>query len=436
MLVKNVQNESIAAQVNLEPGDQILAINGNSIEDILAYRFHVADEDLQIEVCKRNGEPWLLDIEKDFDEDLGLEFEQAFPMLHYCQNKCLFCFVDQMPPGLRKSLYVKDDDYRLSFWDGNFVTLTNLGTQELQRIATERLSPLYVSVHTTNPKLREKIMGHPQAGQVMKQLRFLVEAGIEIHTQVVLCANLNDGIELEKTVSDLAALRPGIVSLSIVPVGRTQFRKGLPALRPPEGEEAKRLINRVKCWQERFRKEAGTTFVHLADEFYLTTGTSMPDTVSYDDFPQLENGVGLTRIFYDEWEHVLKDIPDKVSPRRISFVSAKLGAIVIKGVVDKLNQVGGLQASLHVIENCFFGPTVTVSGLLTGKDIAEQLNTAKLGDRVILPGTAVRKDNQQFLDGLFLADLQARWKTPVFAAENPAEIFRAVFGDVGKHIAG
>jgi putative radical SAM enzyme (TIGR03279 family) len=428
LVVAKTQPGSIAAQIGVEPGDRLLALNGNPVDDWLDYRFYSTDEQLTVTLGKKSGERWLLDIEKDYDEDLGLVFAEPLATLHRCQNRCLFCFVDQMPPGLRSSLYVKDDDYRLSFMEGNFVTLTNVGERELKRIADQKLSPLYISVHTTNPALRRRMLGHPRAGNIMAQLRFLHDAGIEMHTQVVLCPGLNDGAELRRTVRDLAGLWPAVRSLAVVPVGRTRFREGLYPLRGFTPAESRGLVEEITRQQAQYVQELGSAFIHLADEFYLTAGQEVPPAAAYEGFPQLENGVGLARLFLDEWSAVRDKLPEGVPPRRVTVVTGRLGAQLLAPVAEHLNRIRGLHLDLAVVENDFFGRTVTVAGLLTGTDIRKQLRGKMLGDLVVVPQSALR-DGHLFLDDTTLPELQNALRVPVVAASGPEELVHYALGD-------
>lgn len=308
-IISNVKPDSIGLEIGLVPGDRLLAVNGESVQDIIDLSFALAEEEIELLIEHVSGEREIISFEKDYDEELGLEFESAvFDNVRQCANKCVFCFVDQMPPGMRDSLYIKDDDYRLSFLYGNFVTLTNIGPRDLERIAKLHLSPLYVSVHTTNGTLREKMLGGKRAGKIMGQLTELVEKGIDLHTQVVLCPGFNDGRELERTIRDLYALHPSVLSLAIVPVGLTRYRDDCHPLTGFTQNGSREVIRLVRQWQEKCRQETGESFVYLADEFYLAAGEEIPDYEAYDGFPQLENGVGIVRAFLAEWEE--ERIPD------------------------------------------------------------------------------------------------------------------------------
>lgn len=425
LVVQAVRPGSIAAEFELAPGDRVVAINDVALEDLIDYRFYSTDERLNVLVAKKDGEQWLLEIDKEYDEDLGLSFAAPFPKMNRCRNRCLFCFVDQMRPGLRSSLYIKDDDYRLSFLEGNFITLTNVGERDLRRIANQRLSPLYVSVHTTNPALRRRLMGHRRAGGIMGQLGFLKAAGVEVHTQLVLCPGLNDGGELSRTVKDLATLWPSVRSVGVVPVGRTRYRDGLHPLQGFTASGARAVVATVTAWQGHYRERFGKSFVYAADEFYLFAGLGVPSAEAYDDFPQLENGIGLVRLFLDEWSAVEPGLPDRVPPRRVTVVSGRLAAAFFGPLVERLNRVDGLEVRLALIDNEFLGPTVTVSGLLSGGDIAEQLAGGPPADLVVVPGSAL-KDGHAFLDDMTTTELGRLLGAPVVGASGPLELVRLI----------
>lgn len=431
--VEKVTPGSIADALGIQPGDRITSVNGQPVEDIIDYRFLISDDEVTVALIKVNGEEWLLDIEKDFDEDLGLSFEQGgLGRTRHCQNRCIFCFVDQMAPGLHSSLYVKDDDYRLSFIQGNFITLTNLKQAELERIVIQRLSPLYISVHTTNPVLREKMLRHPRAGKIMEQLNFLSAGGIAMHTQVVLCPGVNDGAELERTVKDLVNLCPAVRSLAIVPVGLTRYRQGLFPLRSFTREEAREIVDRVRVWQNQCLGRYGYSVVFASDEFYLLAGVEVPPAVNYDDFPQTENGIGLVRLFLDEWVEVAKTLP-RALPRslRVTVATGALAEQVLVPVVGELNNIQNLTVELAVIPNRLFGEQVTVAGLLSGGDILAALQGQNPGQPLILPSVMLRRGEEVFLDNMTVSELSRRLNRPITVAEGPEELVAACLGSEG-----
>lgn len=419
-IIASIKPESIAQELGLQPGDRITAINGHPLEDYLDYRFHLADPVVEVAVIKTNGEEWLLDIEKDPDDDLGITFEsQVFDGIRVCRNRCLFCFVEQMPKGLRRPLYLKDDDYRLSFLHGNFITLTNLSAADWQRIKEQRLSPLYVSVHAVDPDLRAELMGSPQAGQILEQLQELTAAGISIHAQVVLCPGLNDGPQLEKTVQELSQLWPGVRSLAVVPVGLTRHRAGLYPLRPFTKEEARAIIRQANLWQEDFRRRFGYTFLFLADEFYILADEDFPPYETYEDFPQWENGVGLAADFLRELRELTVTLPAfppaeaAASPEPWTLVTGRSAQGLIAEMAAVFQaKVPGLNLSVLAVENRLFGPTVTVAGLLTGRDIEEAAKGLR-SRALILPEVMLREG--RFLDDLTADDLARRLGIPVVA---------------------
>ncbi|TEB11796.1 hypothetical protein Pmgp_01374 [Pelotomaculum propionicicum] len=424
-----VKPESIAAELGLEPGDRVLSINGETLHDLIDYRFWETEEKLSIDVKKAGGELWILDVEKDFDQCLGLEFSGGgFGRTRRCSNKCVFCFVDQMPVGLRKTLYVRDDDYRLSFWSGNFITLTNLKDNELRRIARQRLSPIYISVHTTNPALRREMLGSDKAALIMDQLGYLAEAGIEMHTQVVLCPGLNDGAELERTTSDLAGLWPSVSSLAVVPVGLTRYRQELFQLRGVASGEASDLVRWVGARQKQYTHDFGDPFIFASDEFYLLAGETVPPAVRYGSFPQLENGVGLTRLFLDEWAKVQKTLPPEIAAKKAAILTGSLAAQILSPVAERLNKISGLNVSLHTIENYFFGRQVTVAGLVTGRDILKQVAPGEAGDLLVIPSVMLKKEAPVFLDDISLAELASRLQVNTAAVAGPRQLVDVLTG--------
>lgn len=437
-IISKVKQGSIAEEMELEQGDLLVSINGQPVKDLIDYRYLAADEFLEIRIKKKNGEEWILEVEKDFDEELGLDFDRAiFDSMQTCQNRCLFCFVDQMPPGVRKTLYVKDDDYRLSFLQGNFVTLTNLSDDALKRIAEMRLSPLFVSVHTTNPDLRVKMLNNKKAANILDQLRFLKESGIIVHTQIVLCPGINDDEELERTIGDLIELWPAVRSIAVVPVGLTKYRDGLSLLRQITAEEAGRLIDRMKPLQEKLRDKYGVTLVYLSDEFYLIAGRPIPPVEYYDEFEQLENGIGLVRLLYENFKEIEKEIPKEVlPPQRVTLITGYLGEKALQPLVKKFGKVKGLSLTVKMVENKFFGKDVTVTGLLTGSDIlASYKDETVNSDLLILPAVMCRKGEKLFLDGLTPAEIEKELGVPVKVidiTEGLRELFNLLFRREGN----
>ncbi|WP_258359026.1 DUF512 domain-containing protein [Moorella sulfitireducens] len=408
VVITAVRPDSIAAALGINPGDKLVAINGERVPDLIVYRYLCAGENLEVEIEKAGSERWLLEIEKDYDEDLGLEFgASTFDGLRRCGNKCLFCFVDQMPRGLRPGLYIKDDDYRYSFLHGNFITLTNLRPRDWEYILRWHLSPLYISVHTTNPQLRSKMLGNPRGGEIMAHLTKLAAAGIQMHTQVVLCPGLNDGPELERTVKDLSGLFPAVQSIAVVPVGLTSRREHLYPLRRVKPEEAAGIISQIAAWQAGFRRRFGCGFVYGADEFYLLANLPLPPASFYDDFPQTENGVGLTRLFLDEFKATLAKLKQpEIQPRRVIIATGTLAAPVLAGLIQEATaKASSLEAMVVPVNNHFFGPQVTVAGLLTGRDLLQGLKEAASWARekegvILIPDVMLKKDTPVFLDDM------------------------------------
>ncbi|KXS42308.1 MAG: hypothetical protein AWU54_1367 [Candidatus Frackibacter sp. T328-2] len=408
--IEAVSPNSIAADLDIESGDKLMSINGMPIRDYIDYKFLVTDLYLEVLIKKSNGEEWLLEIEKDYDEDLGLEFSDIiYDGLKKCNNNCLFCFVNQSPPGLRRTLNLKDDDYRFSFLQGSYITLTNLRAKDFERIKRMHLSPLYISIHTTNPKLRVKMLRNKKAGKVLDRLKDLAEFGIEFHTQIVLCPNLNDGEELDRTVQDLDELASAVKSLAVVPVGLTKFRDELYDLRSFTKDEAKQVVAQVEDWQQKLGQQQGGNYLYLADEFYLLAEQPLPEAEAYDGFPQLENGVGMVRLFWDQFAEVEDELPDTIEEeKKFTLVTGELGEKALRPVVARLNEIRNLVVELLVVPNNFFGREVTVTGLLTGKDIIKKIREEEVTGRVILPEILLNDDGL-FIDDLKLEELEAEF---------------------------
>lgn len=388
-LISGVRKNSLAEVAGFVAGDKLLSVQGVQVKDIIELSFYTSDYEVDLEVENADGQRRQIHIDKYPDEDLGLEFDSAvFDKVATCYNNCIFCFVDQMIPGMRPGLYVRDDDYRLSFLYGNFITLTNLKEEDFQRIIQTHMTPLYVSVHATDPKVRCEMMHNRFAGELMEKLERLFAADIQVHTQIVCCPGYNDGEVLAKSFADLYSKYPHVLTMAVVPVGITKHREELPLLRTFTKEEAAALIDQVTVWQQNCREETGKTFIYLGDEFYLLAGREVPQADWYDGFPQLENGIGLTRSFLDEWQQTLEQLAS-YTPTAPAVVPVGEGAYpVLKPLMDKLNQKFGSQHAFAPVPNKFFGGKVNVTGLLTAGDILQFVQSK----RVILPAVVLNND--------------------------------------------
>ncbi|NLM88874.1 MAG: DUF512 domain-containing protein [Syntrophomonadaceae bacterium] len=407
--IMEVIKASIADAVGLEPGDTLLSINGQPVEDLLDYQFYSQDDNITLVIEKKNGETWSVDIEKDFDDELGLLFEGVvFDRIRLCRNRCMFCFIDQMPSAMRETLYVKDDDYRYSFLFGNYITLTNLSDDDWNKLESMRLSPLYVSVHTTSGPLRQQMMKNPRAAHIMEDLQRLKQAGIQVHTQIVLCPDLNDGQELVKSINELADLYPSVQSVGIVPVGLTGHRDKLPHLRTFTAQEARELIEEVNQWRNTFRSRFGIGFVYLADEFYVKAGIPVPPADYYDDYSQIENGIGLIRLFMDDWQEIKRDLPNQIDPVQVFLITGESARTVMQTVAEDLNRVKGLGVEVIVVPNQYFGGGVTVTGLLTGTDIINCLQDNYRGKKVVIPEVLLQEGSTMLLDNITLEEIASR----------------------------
>jgi len=425
--ITGVRPNSIAREVGIAKGDELLRINGYPVTDLLVYRFYAAEANVMLHVRKANGEELIYEIEKDEDEDLGLDFAQElFDKTRRCRNRCRFCFVDQMPQGMRPTLYVKDDDFRLSFMYGNFITLTNLREGDWDTIRRLHLSPLYISVHATDPETRKQLMTNPAAGDILKNLQRLADWGIAFHCQIVLCPGINDGPQLTQTVLDLAAFWPQARSVAIVPVGLTSYRECLPKLETVSSSQAKDLTRQVHHWQQHFLKEYGTRFVFLADEFYLLAELPLPRYDDYEDFPQLENGVGLSAVFLQDFELAMKEAPTALArSRRFAIATSILGEKVLRQPVEKLRSIEELDISIHIIHNAFFGPGITVSGLIAGSDLIAALAGQSLGEALLIPAVCL-KDEKHFLDDCSVDEAARRLGVPVIPVAGARELVERV----------
>lgn len=421
-LIKKVLSDSIAEEMEIEAGDRLLAINGEEIEDIFDYQYLIQDEYVEVLIQKANGEEWELEVDKEYDEDLGVEFENGL-MDDYrsCCNKCIFCFIDQMPPGMRETLYFKDDDSRLSFLQGNYVTLTNMSEKDVDRIIKYHLSPINISFQTTNPELRCMMLHNRFAGTALQKVDRFFEAGIEMNGQIVLCKGINDGEELERSISDLAKYLPHLRSVSIVPVGLSKYRDGLYPLEPFTKEEAQKVIATVKKWQDKLYEQYGLHFVHASDEWYILAEEEMPQEETYDGYLQLENGVGMVRLLLEEFEDSMLELEDCGAvgdwdgrKREVSIATGRLMAPYIEQMAARMcGTFSGLKVHVYPIRNDFFGELITVSGLLTGQDILAQLKGKKLGEELLLPQNVLRSQETVLLDDLTVDDLVKTLQVPV-----------------------
>ena len=402
--IVTVEPGSIAEELGVKPGDRLLAVNGEPVNDLLDYLVEEGREELHLEIERAGGALWEVAIEHDSDEPLGLGLPHPEP--RQCGNNCIFCFVHQLPRGMRRTLYVKDEDYRFSFLYGAYVTLTNLTAADLQRILNKQLSPLYVSVHAADNGLRQQLLGK-RAVEIMPLLRRLVEGGIEIHTQVVVCPGINDGAALAHTCQELAALAPGIKSLAVVPVGLTGHRQRLPVLRVQTRQEAAELVDWIEARQAGLLAQLGTRFIFAADELYLKADKPFPELAAYEDLAQIENGIGLIPLFRSHAAEVLAEATPLVLPP-VSLVTGVSAAAEIKAFADRLAQKCGLDLRVHVIENRFFSGYVTVTGLLTGQDLLAQLADQELGEFLLVPDVMLREGEDVFLDDMRIGELAGR----------------------------
>ncbi|MDO5807498.1 MAG: DUF512 domain-containing protein [Lachnospiraceae bacterium] len=420
--IRAVLPGSIAEELELEPGDVLLAVNDHEIEDVFDYHYYTNEEYLTVLVRKPDGEEWELEIEKEFEEDLGIEFESSL-MDDYrsCRNHCIFCFIDQMPPGMRETLYFKDDDSRLSFLQGNYVTLTNMSDHDIDRIIHYHLGPINISFQTTNPDLRCKMLHNRFAGDVFPKIRRLADAGIELNGQIVLCRDINDGAELERSISDMTSYLPALRSVSVVPVGLSKYREGLYPLKPFDAQSAGEVIDLIESWQKKIYPQYGVHFVHASDEWYLLAGRPLPEEERYDGYLQLENGVGMLRLLKEEVEETLAEVkPDVETPkRRVSIATGRLAGPFLKELGKRIETVHqNVTLQIFEIRNDFFGESITVSGLITGQDLIAQLKDQDLGDELLLPSNMIRSGERVFLDDLTIEDAEEALGIPIRIVES------------------
>lgn len=407
-IVKSVAVGSIADELDIEPGDILLRINGNEIQDVFDYHYLVNDEFLELLILKPNGEEWELEIEKEYQEDLGIEFDEGLmDKYRTCRNKCIFCFIDQNPKDMRDTIYFKDDDSRLSFLQGNYITLTNMSDEDIDRIILYKLAPINISVHTTNKELRCKMLNNRFAGEALDKIKKLYENEIEMNSQIVLCKGYNDGKELDKSIEDLSQYIPYMRSLSVVPIGLTKYRDNLTQVEKFTKEDAIQVLEQIHSWQERIKEKHGSRFVFASDEWYITAGLPIPDADYYEGFGQIENGVGMVRSLIEEVQDYLEEVEGNTSARKISMATGKLAAPFIEELAkDVTTKYSNIEANVYAIENEFFGKDITVAGLLTGQDIIKQLKGKDLGEYLILPSVLLRDDEDVLLDDLRISDIE------------------------------
>ncbi len=444
-LIKEIVPGSIAEELELTEGDYLISVNGEQLEDIFDYQYLVEDEYLELVVKKADGEEWELEIEKDEDEDIGLVFENGL-MDEYrsCTNSCVFCFIDQMPPGMRDTLYFKDDDSRLSFLQGNYITLTNMKQKDIDRIIRFHWSPINISVQTTNPKLRCEMLKNRFAGKVLSYLRQLYEAGITMNGQIVLCPGLNDGEELKRTLTDLCEYIPLMQSVSVVPVGLTKYREGLYPLSPVDEQAAKETLSIIRGFRKKIYAEHGIHFVHASDEIYLMADEPIPAEEEYDSYPQLENGVGMLRLLIEETGEAIakkrtvdscgslvkSETKEANNPKKVCLASGLLAAPTLKKLLEDISKAfPQIEGTIYPIKNEFFGERITVSGLITGQDILAQLKGKNLGERLLLPENMLRSGETVFLDDMTVNELENALQVPIIIVKSSGQaLLEAVLG--------
>ena len=429
--ISAIAPDSLATEAGLQPGDRVLAVNGQSIRDPVDYRFQTTDEIVELEVV-HDGELGVVEFEKPIDEPLGIEFDDdAFDGTRICNNKCFFCFLKGLPKGLRRPLYIKDDDYRLSFLHGNFVTLTNLSDDDWLRLEEQRLSPLHVSVHATNLALRRHLLGNRNAPDILEQLRRLADMRIEAHTQVVLCPGVNDGDALDQTVSDLLRQK-NVTSIGVVPVGSSlegEERINDSGMRTHSPSEARRVVRQLRRWQRKARAERGSSVVFPSDEFYLTANAQIPSTQRYDGFPQWENGIGMTRTLVDDWRKTRRKIREgrlHIPPASVLIACGTLIAPTLRGLCDEATDLTGIDFTVVPVGNTLFGERVNVSGLIPGSDFATALSGYELSEHIFLPRASLDYFGAKFLDDVTPSELQSQLNRPVSFVYTLSELLESM----------
>lgn len=423
--IKEVREDSIAEELEIEAGDYLLTVNDEEITDILDYKYQMFDEYVNILIKKADGEEWELEIEKDDNEDIGLVFEEELmDKPRRCANNCIFCFMDQLPAKVRETLVFKDDDFRLSFITGNYVTLTNSGYRDLDRIIKYHLSPINVSVHATEPEVRKMMLNNKNADKILEYLKYLTDNEISVNAQIVLCPNINDGKVLDKTIEDLSKMYPYLQCIAIVPVGLGKYREGLYEIEPFNKETANNAINQVEAWQKKFKKEFGSNLVYIADEVYIVAEREIPSYETYEEFPQLEDGIGMIAKFQREFDTKYLRLREREINKTVSIATGKSAYNFIRGLADKLEiKFKGLKVNVYAIENNFFGPRITVSGLVTGGDIIEQLKDKELGKYLLINYNMLKDDADIFLDDTTLEDVKKALNIKVKITDGTGEDF-------------
>lgn len=424
-IIKEIEPGSIAEELGLTPRDELISINDTKIKDVFDYHYLIKDEVVNILIKKPNGDEWELDIEKDYDDDLGIVFEEGLmDSYRSCRNKCIFCFIDQMPPGMRDTLYFKDDDARLSFLQGNYITLTNLSDEEVDRIIFYKLSPINISIHTTNKELRCKMLNNRFAGSSLSKMKRLKDAGIIMNGQIVLCKGWNDKEEFERTIHDLSAFLPEMESVSVVPVGMTKYRENLTPLEKFTKEDSIEVIDTIHRWQNIFLTHYNTRFIYAGDEWYINAGLPIPDEDSYEGYPQIENGVGMLRSFMDEFNDYYDSLTGDDRKKHISLATGVLASPYMSDMINKLNKkFPNINVNIYTIENNFFGKNITVAGLLTGQDIIDQLKDKELGNLLHLPDALLRHGENVLLDDLTVDDIERALQTKISIVQSDGKSF-------------
>lgn len=436
-VITSVMPDSIAEEVGIEENDILLSVNGEKIVDIIDYRFLTNDEEIVLEIQKPNGEVWDYEIEKEYGEELGLEFGGGImDKAKRCSNKCMFCFIDQNPRGMRESLYFKDDDSRLSFLQGNFVTLTNMKEEDIDRIIRYRISPINISVHTTNPELRVKMLGNRFAGTVYNRIKRLAEAGIEMHCQIVLIPEVNNGEELKRTITELYELYPAVANIAVVPIGVTKYRDGLVQVKTFTNETARKELEMVMEFQKRFMKEINDPFVRFSDEFYLVAGIDVPEESFYNGYEQIEDGIGMIRCFREAINYTAQDLNKNIKGT-FSVPTGTLAFNEVRSGMKKLMEVNpNIKIDTYKIVNNFFGETITVAGLLTGTDIIEQLKGKINSEYLIMPNNMFRKGYELgpaeyiMLDDTKIEDIEKELGVKVLVCDHTGEDIVSIINDV------